>query len=50
MACNCRKKKDNPGAQYPGVAEDKGLNDQVTPAEVKQETKDLNNNPRDNPA
>lgn len=33
---------------YPGAGTDKADNNKVTPKLVKEETKDLNNNPRNN--
>ena len=34
--------------KYPGVDIDKSVDEKVTPKMVKQETKELNNNPRNN--
>lgn len=45
--CNCNN-LENKVKSYPGVATDVADNEQVSAAEVKQDTDLLNNNPRNN--
>lgn len=42
------KKQDKASKIYPGVGVDQADHDKTTPRLVKQETKELNNNPRNN--